>query len=426
VSTEQRVAVAAAARDDPWEMALHQFHQVARRLRLRPGLEKFLSTPQRELIVGFPVKMDDGRIEVFTGYRVHHNAILGPTKGGVRFHPGVTHHEVRALAMWMTWKCALVHLPYGGAKGGVVVDPRALSQEELERLTRRYAAEISVMVGPYGDIPAPDVGTNAQTMAWIMDTFSMHVGYAVPAVTTGKPVHIGGSVGRKEATGRGVMISGREVARVHRLPWRGARVVVQGFGNVGEAAARLFWDEGCTIVAVSDVYGGIHNPEGLDLPALQAHVAGTRSVVGFPGAEPIANADLLELPCEYLVPAALEGQITADNAERIEARVIVEGANGPTTPEADAILERRGVLVVPDILANSGGVIVSYFEWVQDLQALFWDEADVNRRLERIMVRSVDGVLGLAQAEGISLRLAALQRAVHRVAEALTIRGIYP
>ncbi|MDR7418697.1 MAG: Glu/Leu/Phe/Val dehydrogenase [Armatimonadota bacterium] len=407
-------------------MALKQYYDVARRLRLRPGVEKFLATPQRELIVGFPVKMDDDRIEVFTGYRVHHNTVLGPTKGGVRFHPGVTHHEVRALAMWMTWKCALVHLPYGGAKGGVVVDPRTLSERELERMTRRYAAEISVLVGPYGDIPAPDVGTNAQTMAWIMDTFSMHVGYAVPAVTTGKPVSIGGSVGRKEATGRGVMISAREVARLYHLPWRGARVAVQGFGNVGEAAARLFWDEGCTIIAISDVYGGIYNPRGLDLPALQRHVAQTRSVVGFPDAAPISNAELLELPCDYLVPAALEGQITVENAERIKARVIVEGANGPTTPEADAILERRDVLVVPDILANSGGVIVSYFEWVQDLQSLFWDEEDINQRLEHIMVRSIDGVVGLAQAERISLRLAALQRAVHRVAEALSIRGIYP
>jgi glutamate dehydrogenase (NAD(P)+) len=254
----------------------------------------------------------------------------------------------------------------------------------------------------------------------------MHVGYAVPAVTTGKPINIGGSVGRKEATGRGVMISGREVARVYGLPWDGARVVVQGFGNVGEAAARLFWDEGCAVTAVSDVYGAIHHPRGLDIPALQAHVARTRSVVGFAGGEPIAHADLLELPCDYLVPAALEGQITSANADRIRARVIVEGANGPTTPEADAVLEDRDVLVVPDILANSGGVIVSYFEWVQDLQALFWDEADINRRLEHIMVRSVDGVVGLARAEAVSLRQAALLRAVQRVAEALTIRGIYP
>ncbi|OFX32742.1 MAG: glutamate dehydrogenase [Armatimonadetes bacterium RBG_16_67_12] len=407
-------------------MALKQFSDVARRLNLRPGLEKFLATPQRELIVGFPVKMDDGRIEVFTGYRVHHSRVLGPTKGGIRFHPGVTLNEMRALAMWMTWKCALVHLPYGGAKGGVTVDPFTLSEEELERMTRRYAAEISVIVGPYGDIPAPDVGTNAQTMAWVMDTFSMHAGHVVSAVTTGKPISIGGSVGRTEATGRGVMISAREIAHLYGLPWKGARVVVQGFGNVGESAARLMWDEGCVVTAVSDVHGGIHNPRGLDLPSLQQHVKRTRSVVGFPGTEPIANRDLLELPCDYLVPAALEGQITSENAGRVKARVIVEGANGPTTPEADAILAERGAVVVPDILANSGGVIVSYFEWVQDLQSLFWSEDDINRRLERIMVHSVEDVVALARAEGVTQRMAALQRAVQRVAEAIEIRGIYP
>jgi glutamate dehydrogenase (NAD(P)+) len=415
-----------AIKDDPWEMALRQFSRVADRLGLEPGIRKFLATPQRELIVGFPVKMDNGSIEVFTGYRVHHNLVRGPSKGGIRFHQDVTLNEVRALAMWMTWKCALVNIPYGGAKGGVVVDPRTLSETELERLTRRYASEISVLVGPYGDIPAPDVGTNAQIMAWIMDTFSMHQGYAAPAVTTGKPISIGGSVGRVEATGRGVMLAAREVASLYGLPWRGAPVVVQGFGNVGSAAARLIWDEGCKVIAVSDVYGGIHNARGLDLPALEHHVAETRSVVGFPGAEPISQRDLLQLDCEYLVPAALEGQITRDNAGQIGARVIVEGANGPTTPEADAVLESRGVIVMPDILANSGGVVVSYFEWVQDLQSLFWSEADINRRLERIMVRGVDEIVRLARAEGISLRQAALQRAVHRVAEALRIRGIYP
>jgi glutamate dehydrogenase (NAD(P)+) len=413
----------APGHDDPWAMALKQFGEVARRLRLPSGLEQFLATPQRELIVGFPVKMDDGRVEVFTGYRVHHNRVLGPTKGGIRYHPGVTLNEVRALAMWMTWKCALVHLPYGGAKGGVIVDPSALSPGELERLTRRYASEISLMVGPYGDIPAPDVGTNAQIMAWVMDTFSIQAGHLVPAVTTGKPITLGGSVGRTEATGRGVMLSAREVSRLYGLPWKGARVVVQGFGNVGEAAARLMWDEGCTVTAVSDVHGGIHNPRGLDLPALQQHVRDTGRVAGFPGAEPIANRDLLELPCDYLVPAALEGQITGDNAPRIRARVIVEGANGPTTPEADAILGERGIIIVPDILANSGGVIVSYFEWVQDLQSLFWTEEEINERLEQIMVRSV---AALAAEQNISLRLAALQRAVQRVVEAIRIRGIYP
>jgi glutamate dehydrogenase (NAD(P)+) len=426
VTVESRASVGAPAAADPWTMALAQFYATSRRLRLPPGVEKFLATPQRELIVGFPVKMDDGRIEVFTGYRVHHNMVLGPTKGGIRYHPGVTLNEIRALAMWMTWKCALVHLPYGGAKGGVVVDPQTLSEAELERLTRRFAAEISVLMGPYGDIPAPDVGTNAQIMAWIMDTFSVQRGRLTPAVATGKPVPLGGSVGRKEATGRGVMISAREIARLYGLPWRDARVVVQGFGNVGEATARLMWDEGCRVVAVSDVYGGVYNPRGLDLPALQAHVALTRTVVGFPGSEPVTNRDLLELPCDYLVPAALEGQITGENAGRIAAKVIVEGANGPTTPEADEILASRGILVVPDILANSGGVIVSYFEWVQDLQSLFWDEDEINRRLEQIMVRGVGGVVALARAQGLTMRAAALARAVQRVADALTIRGIYP
>ena len=414
------------ARDDPWEMALRQFAQVARRLALKRGIDDFLRTPQRELTVRFPVNMDDGTVRVFTGYRVHHSVILGPTKGGIRYHQDVTLNEVRALSMWMTWKCALVNLPYGGAKGGVIVDPRTLSQGELERLTRRYASEITPFVNPHGDIPAPDVGTNAQVMAWIMDTYSMHHGHSVSAVVTGKPVSIGGSVGRVEATGRGVMIAARETSRLLDLPWRGEPVVVQGFGNVGANAARLMWQDGCKIVAVCDVGGAIHNPQGFDIPALQQHVAQTGSVVGFPGTTPIAHRDLLEVPCTYLVPAALEGQITVDNAERIRARVIIEGANGPTTPEADAILADRGTTVVPDILANAGGVIVSYFEWVQDLQSLFWSEDDINSRLERILVRSVRDVFDVARAQGINLRLAALQRAVDRVAGALMIRGIYP
>ncbi len=413
-------------RDDPWEMALRQFAQVARRLSLKRGIDDLLRTPQRELTVRFPVNMDDGTVRVFTGYRVHHSVILGPTKGGIRYHQDVTLNEVRALAMWMTWKCALVNLPFGGAKGGVIVDPRTLSQGELERLTRRYALEITPLVSPHGDIPAPDVGTNAQVMAWIMDTYSMHHGHSIAAVVTGKPVSIGGSVGRVEATGRGVMIAAREIARLLGLPWKGAPVVVQGFGNVGSNAARLMWQDGCKVIAVCDVAGAIHNPDGFDVAALQQHVAQTGSVVGFPGATPIAHRDLLEVPCTYLVPAALEGQITADNAERIRARVIVEGANGPTTPEADEILGARGTTIVPDILANSGGVIVSYFEWVQDLQSLFWSEDDINQRLERLMIRSVRDVFDVAGKQGINLRLAALQRAVDRVAGALMIRGIYP
>ncbi|MDR7522227.1 MAG: Glu/Leu/Phe/Val dehydrogenase [Armatimonadota bacterium] len=424
--SREQPAPTVAPRADPWEMALRQFSQVARRLGLSDGLQAYLAAPERELTTHFPVRMDDGSTRLFTGYRVHHSLVLGPAKGGIRYHQDVTLNEVRALAMWMTWKCALMGLPYGGGKGGVALDPKTLSEAELERLTRRYASEISVLLGPYGDIPAPDVGTNAQVMSWIMDTFSMHRGKAVAAVTTGKPVPIGGSVGRREATGRGLMFAARALARLLGLPWRGARVAVQGFGNVGSVAARLMWDEGCTVVAASDVYGGIYHPAGLDLPALERHVAATGSVGGFPGAEPVANRDLLELPCTYLVPAALEGQITAENASRIQAQAIIEGANGPTTPEADAILEARGVTVLPDILANSGGVVVSYFEWVQDLQMVFWSEEEINRRLERIMVRTVDEVVGLARAEGISLRLAALQRAVGRVAGALRVRGLYP
>ncbi|MGH2406314.1 MAG: Glu/Leu/Phe/Val family dehydrogenase [bacterium] len=407
-------------------MALRQFAQAAGRLSLKRGIQEFLATPQRELTVHFPVKMDDGTVRVFTGYRVHHSVILGPTKGGIRYHQDVTLNEVRALAMWMTWKCALVNLPYGGAKGGVMVDPRTLSVRELERLTRRYASEISVFMNPRGDIPAPDVGTNARIMAWVMDTYSMHRGHTTSAVVTGKPVSIGGSVGRTEATGRGVMIAAREAARLLGLPWKGATAAFQGFGNVGSNAARLMWEDGCVVVAVSDVQGGIYNERGLDLPALERYVAETKTVVGFPGATPISNRALLELPCAFLIPAALEGQITGENAGRIRAQVIVEGANGPTTPDADAILDARGVTVIPDILANSGGVVVSYFEWVQDLQSFFWSEDDINRRLERLMVRGVRDVAAVARAEGINFRVAALQRAIGRVANALMIRGIYP
>jgi len=426
VQVDRDPVTVAEAVDDPWTMALRQFVQVAQRLGLKRGIQQYLMVPERELTVNFPVKMDDGSVRVFTGYRVHHSLVRGPAKGGIRYHPAVSLHEVRALAMWMTWKCALMNLPYGGAKGGVVVDPHTLSRDELERLTRRYAAEIAVFMHPHGDIPAPDVGTNAQVMAWIMDTYSMHRGHSIPAVVTGKPVVIGGSVGRAEATGRGVMLVAREAARLFGLPWEGATVAVQGFGNVGSVAARLLQEAGCRVVAVSDVRGGIYADRGLDIAAVQQHAAATGSVVGFPGAAAVSNAELLELPVTILVPAALEGQITAANASRIRARMIVEGANGPTTPEADAVLARNGVVVVPDILANAGGVVVSYFEWVQDLQAFFWDEAEINRRLERLMVQALHQVAATARATGLDLRQAALQRAVQRVAEALTVRGIYP
>ncbi|MDR5683197.1 MAG: Glu/Leu/Phe/Val dehydrogenase [Armatimonadota bacterium] len=412
--------------EDPWEMALRQFARAADRLPLKRGIRDFLAHPQRELTVNFPVKMDDGSVRIFTGHRVLHSTVLGPTKGGIRYSPHVTLNEVRALAMWMTWKCALMHLPYGGGKGGVNCDPAGLSGDELEHLTRRFATEISVLMGPASDIPGPDVGTNEQMMAWIMDTYSMHRGYSVPAVVTGKPVVIGGSVGRRDATGRGVTIVMREAARWLGVPLEGSRVAIQGFGNVGEATARLLYGLGCRIVAVSDIRGGIHREDGLDPAAVRRHLQESGTVVGFPGADAISNAELLELPCDFLVPAAVEGQITAANAARIRARVIVEGANGPTTPEADDILEERGVLVVPDILANAGGVVVSYFEWVQGLQPLFWTEQDVVERLEQTMVAAFGRVLRTAQEQGSSLRSAAMVLAVQRVADALMTRGIYP
>lgn len=418
--------VRTATREDPWEMALRQFNRAADHLPLKRGIREFLVYPHRELTVNFPVHMDDGSVRVFTGYRVHHSTVLGPTKGGIRYSTAVNLNEVRALAMWMSWKCALMHLPYGGAKGGVAVEPKELSRGELERLTRRFATEISVLVGPQSDIPAPDVGTNDQIMAWIMDTYSMHRGHSIPAVVTGKPVSIGGSAGRREATGRGVMIVTREAARTRNLSLEGARVVVQGFGNVGSVAAYLLHDQGCRIVGLSDVYNGIHDPGGLDPRAVLEHVARTGRVEGFPGAETVTNTELLELPCDILVPAAIEGQITRANAARIKAKIIVEGANGPTTPDADDILLDRGVFVVPDILANAGGVIVSYFEWVQDLSALFWTEEEINERLEPIMVQAFKGVVRLAAEREVDLRTSALIYAVRRVADALLIRGIYP
>ncbi len=412
--------------DDPWAMALRQFSRAADHLFLKWGIREYLATPHRELVVHFPVRMDDGTIRSFTGYRVHHSTVLGPTKGGIRYNPAVDLNEVRALAMWMSWKCALMHLPFGGAKGGVACNPSQLSASELERLTRRYATEINVFVGPTSDIPAPDVGTNEQIMAWFMDTYSMHQGYSVPAVVTGKPVAIGGSAGRREATGRGVMICAREAARERGIPLEGSRVVVQGFGNVGATTAALLHEQGCRIIAVSDVEGGIYAPDGLDPKAVIAHVGQHGRVAGFPGTQPVTNAALLELPCDFLVPAALEGQITRQNAAAIKAKIIVEGANGPTPPDADEILGERGVFIVPDILANAGGVVVSYFEWVQDLQAYFWTEAEINAQLERIMVKSFADVVALAHDREVDLRVAAMIFAVQRVADALLTRGIYP
>ncbi len=419
-------ALVITPREDPWEMALRQFNIGADHLPLKRGIREFLAHPKRELTVNFPVKMDDGSVRVFAGYRVHHSTVLGPTKGGIRYHPDVTLNEVRALAMWMTWKCAVVGLPYGGAKGGVVVNPKKLSLQELEHLTRRYATEIEILMSPEGDIPAPDVGTTPQTMAWIMDTYSMHRGHSTPSVVTGKPISIGGSQGRIEATGRGVMISAREATRQLGMSLAGARVVVQGYGNVGSVAAYLLKSQGCTIVAASDSGGGVHNPKGLDPRALLKYKEEHGSVVGFPGTERTSNEELLELPCEILVPSALEGQVTGENAPRVKAKLVVEGANGPLTPDADVVLKERGVTVVPDILANSGGVIVSYFEWVQGLQQFFWTEEEVNQNLERIMVRSFGQVLKTSQEKRTDMRTGALIRAIDRVAEALMTRGIYP
>ncbi|MFN8484339.1 MAG: Glu/Leu/Phe/Val dehydrogenase [Anaerolineae bacterium] len=411
---------------NPWDVAREQFDRAVAFLDLKSGVREMLRNTKRELTVNFPVQMDNGSVRIFNGYRVHHNTVLGPSKGGIRYHPDVTLDEVRALAMWMTWKCATVGLPFGGAKGGVVVEPSELSRTELEKLTRRYATEISILMSPEGDIPAPDVNTNAQIMAWMMDTYSMHKGYTAPAVVTGKPVEIGGSVGRSDATGRGVMYTTLEALQVMEIPIRDATMVVQGFGNVGAASARLLAETGARIVAVSDVRGGIYNPNGLDMAALDAHVKATGSVVAFPSADGVTNAELLELPCDVLVPAALEGQITALNAPHIEAKIVAEGANGPTTPEADDILRDRGVFVIPDVLCNAGGVTVSYFEWVQDLQYFFWNEDEINKRLQDIMVRSFREVLAVSRQKNVDMRMAAYIRAIDRVARATMIRGIYP
>ncbi len=417
---------ATAVVENAWVNAQRQFDRAAEILQLPASLRAVLREVRRELTVRFPVKMDDGRVVMFEGYRVHHNLTRGPAKGGLRFHPDTDLDEVKALAMWMTWKCALANVPFGGAKGGVAVDPAALSRRELERLTRRFASEISVLIGPDSDIPAPDVNTSAQIMAWIMDTLSMEAGHSIPAVITGKPVDIGGSEGRPEATGRGVSIIAVEACRRLGLDPASSTVAVQGFGNVGSVSARLLAARGFQVVAVSDVTGGIHDPQGLHLDEVAAHRTRTGGIVGFPGGRAVSNQELLELPVDVLVPAALENVITARNAGRIQARLVVEGANGPTTPDADDILEQRGIVVVPDILANAGGVTVSYFEWVQDLQSFFWDEEEINVKLEKIMRKAFDEMVGQADDRSVSLRLGAYLVAVKRVANATAVRGIYP
>ena len=409
------------------ESALLQLESAAKHLGLDDGLHQLLATPRRSLEVAVPLRRDDGTLEVLRGYRVQHNLARGPAKGGIRFHPRTDLDEVRALAMWMTWKCALIGIPYGGAKGGVAVDPKVLSRNELERVTRRYASEIIPIIGPERDIPAPDVGTDEQTMAWMMDTYSIHSGYTVTGVVTGKPVSLGGSQGRGGATSRGVMYTCFSALRAAGVDHRDVAVAVQGFGKVGGLAAQYLHDAGCRVVAVSDVGGGIYNPGGLDPAALIKHLrSGADTVVGYPGTDAISNAELLELDVDVLVPAALEGVIHEGNASAVKARFVVEGANGPTTPDGDAVLEDKGVIVVPDILANSGGVAVSYFEWVQDLQAYFWSEDEVNDRLKILMENAYAEVAALARAEGLSLRIAAQVIGVGRVADAHRTRGLYP
>ncbi len=414
------------AERDLYDVAVEQFGIAADVLGLDDGMRRVLSHCQREVTVNFPVEMDDGSVQVFSGHRVQHNTGPGPTKGGIRYHQNVTLAEVKALAMWMTWKGAVVGLPFGGAKGGVQVNPKLLSQAELQNLTRRYTAEIQPFIGPTQDIPAPDVNTNPQVMAWLMDTYSMNVGYSVPGVVTGKPLVLGGSEGRSEATGRGCVFAIEEAAKMIGLDLPRTRTVVQGFGNAGSVAARLMAEHGSKVVAVSDSRGGTYDPEGLDLAAVAAHKKRTGSVSGFRGGQDVSNADLLELPCDVLIPAAMENQITGENASRIQASLIAEAANGPTLPEADAILYDRGVVVLPDIFANAGGVTVSYFEWVQAMQAFPWTERQVNERLREIMVRAFHAVYETAQTHQVHLRTAALVRAVARVAEFMDLRGIYP
>ncbi len=409
-----------------WDVAQRQFDLAAERLDLDPGLRRILREPKRELTVHFPVKMDDGSVRVFIGYRVQHNLGRGPAKGGIRYHQDVTLDEVKALAMWMTWKCAVVGIPFGGGKGGVVVDPKKLSLREVEGLTRRFTTEISVLIGPQSDIPAPDVNTNPQTMAWMMDTYSMHVGYTVPAVVTGKPIPLGGSEGRNEATAQGAVYTIIDAAAQLGIDLPKATVAVQGYGNAGAVAAQLMAGLGSKVVAVSDSTGAIHKPEGLDPAAVLAWKQEHHSVLGFPGTREISNAELLEVECDILIPAALENQITVANAGRIQARIIAEAANGPTTPEADDILYANGKFVIPDILCNAGGVTVSYFEWVQDLERDFWSVGQVNDKLRGIMANSFAGTLEVSQRENINMRTAAYMLAVQRVADATTVRGLYP
>jgi glutamate dehydrogenase (NAD(P)+) len=426
VATAKIPALGSVEDLNPFRIAMRQFDMAAETCSLEPDLREVLRRPRRALSLSLPVKMDNGTIRVFDAFRVQHSSARGPCKGGIRYHPNVTFDEVKALAAWMTWKCAIVNIPFGGAKGGIVCDPHRLSKSELERLTRRYAYEISPIIGPDKDIPAPDVYTDSQTMAWIMDTYSMTHGSSAPGVVTGKPTFLGGSFGRNEATARGCLFVIRAACEVTGSKLNGASVAIQGFGNAGSIAAELLAQNGARIIAASDSRGGVLNRDGLDVPLLLEHKRKTGSVVDFSNAGAISSEALLELPCDILIPAALENQITLNNANRIQAHIVAEAANGPTTPDSDAILHQHGVLVIPDILANAGGVTVSYFEWVQDLQELFWDEDDVNRRLERVMVKAFADVHNAAKRYNVDMRTGAYVVGIERVASAVRTRGVWP
>ncbi|MBA7495249.1 Glutamate dehydrogenase [subsurface metagenome] len=411
---------------NPWQMTLSQLDEVAKEINLDENIHQILRYPKRCLTVSIPIQMDNGKIKVFTGFRVQHNVTRGPAKGGIRYHPSVTLDETKALAMLMTWKCAVVGIPYGGAKGGIICEPRKLSLKEIEKLTRRYISEIISFIGPERDIPAPDVNTNPQVMAWIMDTYSMDVGYSVPGVVTGKPISIGGSLGRNTATARGVMFTLMNAAKKLKLDLFEKRIAIQGYGNVGGNLAHLLSDEGYKIIAISDVEGGIYNPKGLDPRKVSLALKESGSVVGFKDADKITNQELLAMDCDVLVPAALENQIHEHNADKIKAKLIVEAANAPITPQADKILEGKGIFIIPDILANAGGVTVSYFEWVQGLQAYFWTEREVNLRLRDIMQKAFDKVYRICGERKVTMRKAAYILAIERVAEATRVRGLYP
>ena len=415
-----------SGKENALDVAVRQLDMVAERINLDPAIHKRLRLPARCYIVSCPVRMDDGSVEVFTGYRVHHNTSRGPAKGGIRYHPDVTLDETTALSMWMTWKCAVVDIPYGGAKGGVCCNPKEMSRTELQHLTRRYTSELVNVFGPQTDIPAPDVYTNPQIMAWIMDTYSMSIGYAEPGVVTGKPIAVGGSLGRNEATSRGCIFSIYSLLQRLNRNVDEQTVAVQGYGNVGYHAAQIIHDDGAMIIAATDSKGGVYNPKGLDPRALAKHKEESGSVLNYPGADNITNEELLELDCSILIPAALDNVITSRNAERIKAEIIAEGANGPTTPDADDILYDRGKYHLPDILANAGGVTVSYFEWVQGLERYFWTEEEVNSKLQGIMNRAFDSVWELAHGEKVNMRMASYMLAVKRVAEAMLLRGLYP